>query len=497
MPLGVIFAISFSQCLNQEVRTMTDYNEAILGDLSDLPDAPTNLLLTSGNNFITGNTTNAPSLDRDFFTFTVPEGATVSAIVLQSYRWGNGNQGTPGYGNSYFAVVEGSTFPSITDGSGFLVSKLIDNRTESNEVGQDLLESGVGTALGGSSPGQLGPGNYAVWYQETANPTNYAFNIKLDGPPVPGTIQFGSSSYEVNEDAGTANLTLVRTGGSDGAVSVTVNHTGGTAENSADFTFVPTIVNFADGETEKVVSVAIIDDDSPEDNETAVFALSSPTGGASLGDPSTSTLTIVDNDVLPVGQVIIGTNRRDTLVGGAGNDTLFGLGRDDLLIGNQGNDFLVGGRGNDTLFGGDGDDLLFGNQGNNRLFGGSGDDRLFGGRGNDRLNGGDGNDRLFGGRGNDRLNGGSGDDTLDGGRGRDTLVGGAGQDAFVLRRRSGTKIIRDFQIAEDSLSLRGGLRVGMLTITQDGNQSIISVGRDQLAILRGVQANQLTAAQFS
>ncbi|PSB14360.1 hypothetical protein C7B76_16520 [filamentous cyanobacterium CCP2] len=465
---------------------MADYNEAINGDLSNDENNPTVLILTPGNNIITGNTTNSP-LDRDFFTFTVPAGATVSAIVLQNYQWGDGDQTNPSYGNSYFAVTAGSSFPSLTDASTFEVSKLIDNLAGNNEVGQDLLEPGVGSALGPAGSGQLGEGTYSVWYQETGNTTTYQFNVVLDvppPPPTPGTIQFGSSTYTVNEDAGTIDLTLTRTSGSDGAVSVTVNHTGGTATNSDDFNFASTVVNFADGETEKTVSVAILDDAIVEGDETATFELSSPTGGASLGALDTSTLTIVDNDVPPpppppVGMDIIGTNGRDTLIGGDGDDRIFGLRRDDRLLGNAGNDLLVGGRGNDTLHGGDSDDTLFG------------------GNGNDRMHGGNGNDRMFGGRGNDRMHGGSGDDFLDGGKGRDTLIGGAGLDTFVLRRRNGSDLIRDFQIGEDLLALRGNLSFGMLSITQDGNRAVISVGRDQLAVLRGVQADQLNVAQFT
>ena len=117
-------------------------------------------------------------------------------------------------------------------------------------------------------------------------------------------------------------------------------------------------------------------------------------------------------------------------------------------------------------------------------------------RGTTFLSGGSGNDRLFGNAGVDRLWGNSGDDLLDGGAGADILVGGAGRDTFVLRRRDGSDLIRDFQIGKDVLDLRGNLSFEQLTIAQDGTKTLISVGSNVFATLKGVQADQITAAQF-
>jgi Ca2+-binding RTX toxin-like protein len=519
---------------------MADYNETLLGDLSSDFANPTSLALSTGSNIVTGSTVGGgnPPGDRDFFTFEVPTGFIVSAVFLQAYN---------GASNSYFAIVQGNSFPSLDSDSTFEVSKLIDDA----QLTQDLLEPGIGDAADPTNPltgqGQLGVGTYSVWYQETGTNTTYEFNIVLDALPSPGAIQFSSDSFQVNEDAGTVDITLTRTGGSDGAVSVVLSQTGGSAQNSVDFNFTTTTITFEDGETEQVVSIPIIDDSLVEGDETITFELADPTGGASLGAPSTSTLTIVDNDS---SGVLIGTNRRDILVGGAEDDRVLGLGGSDRLIGLSGDDRLFGGSGNDRLFGSNGNDRLFGGNGNDRSFGGNGNDGLFGGNGNDglfggggsdrliggdgndrlvgdsgndsliggndndsllgdigndRLVGGNGNDRLIGGDGSDRLLGGNGDDSLlggngndflDGGRGNNSLAGGAGSDAFVLGRGSGSDIIRDFQIDEDLITLRGNLSFEQLTITQEGNNAVISVFGDQLAVLRGVQADQLTDAQF-
>jgi Ca2+-binding RTX toxin-like protein len=543
---------------------MANYNEALNGDLSSNSASPTSLVLSSGSNIVTGSTIGGgnPPGDRDFLTFVVPAGTAVTQIALQDYQWGDGNQSTSGYGNSYFAVTQGNSFPSLTDASTFAVSKLIDNSTAASEIGKDLLEPDVGTAAGPSGPSQLGPGTYSVWYQETGANTTYAFDISLDTPF--GQIQFDSNAVQANEAAGTADITLTRTGGSNGAVSVVLNQTGGTAQNSVDYTVAtPLTVNFAAGETQKVVKVAIANDTAVEGNETAVFGLTNPTGGAILGTAVNTTLTIVDDDVAPSapGQLQFSSNAIQvnesagtaditlTRTGGKSGAVSAVLNQtggtaqkpDDYTIATPltvnfadgetqkvikvaiVNDTLVEGdetalfgltnptggatlgAANTTLTIADDDkvsggtdkpDILSGGTGNDIILGLSGNDRLSGNEGDDFLAGGSGNDRLFGNAGVDRLWGNNGDDLLDGGAGADILVGGAGRDTFVLRRRDGSDLIRDFQIGKDVLDLRGNLSFGQLTIAQDGTKTLVSVGSNVLVTLKGVQADQITTAQF-
>jgi Ca2+-binding RTX toxin-like protein len=73
---------------------------------------------------------------------------------------------------------------------------------------------------------------------------------------------------------------------------------------------------------------------------------------------------------------------------------------------------------------------LEGSNGKDVLAGGGGDDLVEGGNGVDQLAGGGGNDVLDGGNGKDDLDGGAGDDVVVGARGVDHVVGGAGADKF-------------------------------------------------------------------
>jgi hypothetical protein len=112
------------------------------------------------------------------------------------------------------------------------------------------------------------------------------------------------SSYTVGEGDGSATITVVRTVGSTGTVGVSYSVTSGTATAGSDFTAVSGTVSFGNGEVSKVFTVPITDDAADEPDEAANITLSSPTGGALLGSPSSATLTIVDNDEPPQPQTI-------------------------------------------------------------------------------------------------------------------------------------------------------------------------------------------------
>ena len=76
-------------------------------------------------------------------------------------------------------------------------------------------------------------------------------------PAVSGTLQFDSSTYVAGEAVTNIILTVSRTGGSDGPVSVNYTLTNGTATGGAacgagvDFVNTGGTVNFANGETSK------------------------------------------------------------------------------------------------------------------------------------------------------------------------------------------------------------------------------------------------------
>lgn len=111
-----------------------------------------------------------------------------------------------------------------------------------------------------------------------------------------GAFRFQTDGFSISESASTATVSVIRTTGKKGAVSVTYKTVAGTAVVGEDFTTTSGVLNFADGETTKTITVSIKNDELGEDAETFTVELSSPTGGATMSTPDTMTVTILDND---------------------------------------------------------------------------------------------------------------------------------------------------------------------------------------------------------
>lgn len=134
----------------------------------------------------------------------------------------------------------------------------------------------------------------------------FVFPLILEAQ-VPGTVQFSSPVYSVNESGGFILITLTRTGGSSGAASVEVLVADGTATMLSDYTVPPTCVGppcppvqWADGDAApKTIQINIADDALSEPAETVLLSLANAQG-ATIGSPATAVLTILDNDSVAV-----------------------------------------------------------------------------------------------------------------------------------------------------------------------------------------------------
>ncbi len=214
------------------------------------------------------------------------------------------------------------------------------------------------------------------------------------------------------------------------------------------------------------------------------------------------------------------------VLGGTGNDKITGDDKVNLLIGWNGTDTLMGGAGDDTLEPGPG------TGGEGKADGGEGTDTLivFGGKyklptwnnpwgpaggkdtftlgttlASDMTNfenlsavseqygprttavtftGDDNNNVLVGGNGNDNLSGAGGNDTLIGWKGTDTLTGGAGNDTFVILEGYGSDIIKDFVVANDKIQFKGFAEQGAVTVGSGTNANKIYVGTTAVVEIR-------------
>ncbi len=123
----------------------------------------------------------------------------------------------------------------------------------------------------------------------------------------PGQLQFVMMGYSTAE-AGMATIAVERVNGSGGMVSVQFATADGSAVAPDDYTGVTGMLMWADGDqANKSFDVPIAGDAINELNETVALALTSPTGGATLGAPNMATLTILDDDAPPsisIGDVV-------------------------------------------------------------------------------------------------------------------------------------------------------------------------------------------------
>lgn len=114
-------------------------------------------------------------------------------------------------------------------------------------------------------------------------------------PPAAGTIVLSASTYSVVETAGTLTVVVNRTGGSDGIVSIDHATSNGTATAGSDYTDTSGTLTFQSGDTQKTYTIPILTGGGAgEGDETFTVTLTNVLGGATLGSPSASTVTITE-----------------------------------------------------------------------------------------------------------------------------------------------------------------------------------------------------------
>ncbi|HEX9822743.1 MAG TPA: Calx-beta domain-containing protein [Methylomirabilota bacterium] len=111
----------------------------------------------------------------------------------------------------------------------------------------------------------------------------------------PAVLQFNKAGYTVIE-GGKATITVTRTGGKHGGVTVDYATSDGTATAGSDYTAASGTLTFAAGQMSRSFTVATVQDKAAEGPETLTLTLSNPDGGADLGAPSVATVLIKDNE---------------------------------------------------------------------------------------------------------------------------------------------------------------------------------------------------------
>lgn len=119
-----------------------------------------------------------------------------------------------------------------------------------------------------------------------------SFTLAINANDGPGDLQFMNPFFDAQEDAGTATITVIRTGGSVGSVEVDVETTDSNALDAQDYTATMETLVFPEGVTSQTFTVPIIEDVLIEGSEGLLLTLSNPTAGAGLGPIDQAILTI-------------------------------------------------------------------------------------------------------------------------------------------------------------------------------------------------------------
>ena len=107
-------------------------------------------------------------------------------------------------------------------------------------------------------------------------------------------VNFASGEYSVLESGGSVTVSVIRLP-AKGPFTVKYTTEGVTATAGEDFEAASGVLEFADGEEEKEISIKIKDDDEVEDDETFLVKISEPSVGE-VGPFGVTTVTIIDDD---------------------------------------------------------------------------------------------------------------------------------------------------------------------------------------------------------
>lgn len=140
---------------------------------------------------------------------------------------------------------------------------------------------------------------------ETEDSDNDGIGNNADPTPYypSGELSLALAEYNVAENDGSVELTVLREKGDFGKINVDYTLQSGTATADTDYSDVTGTLTFEDGEMSKTITINIVDDVMFEGNEALTLSLYNVVG-AKLGDIAGATITIVENDAIPAAGII-------------------------------------------------------------------------------------------------------------------------------------------------------------------------------------------------
>ncbi len=302
------------------------------GDFSDDRLAPTEVGdLQDGDNVLVAHQQGdlAPGgRDRDYITFTVPEGKVLVSLTLDSYSNidGSDNQGFMALQQGSQVTIDPVTgapddlqnpqgpFGGLIYGEGDLNGNLL----LSLLAGDADVQDGVGfPGFGDGQATELPAGTYTLWLNQGGTATNTQFTLALQdvqaNDPDPNLVNItGIAPGAEGEFNASFGLSLDQQAQTDTVIDFIVS--GGTATSGEDFTPFTGQVTIPQGSLGATIIVDVIDDSDVEATETVEITLTGISQGdanVQLGDTVIATTSIDSDDTAPVfvrGDVIDAVN---------------------------------------------------------------------------------------------------------------------------------------------------------------------------------------------
>jgi autotransporter-associated beta strand protein len=256
-------------------------------------DATLTVTATFDSNTFSGTTNGGsiPTLTYSFNEIGITNGSTSNEFLIDNVSVST--NATPNI--AITSPTTGATF--ITLASSVALSGTAADHQGLTQVAWTNSAGGSGIATGSTSwsiasiPLVAGANVLTVSAQDADG--NTATAVLTVTRLVPGNLQFSASAYQLNESAGAATISVTRTGGSDGAVSVGWATSNGTATAGVDYTAASGTLNWANGDSAtKSFSIQLLAGTATSGDSTVNLALNTPTGSATLGSPASAALTI-------------------------------------------------------------------------------------------------------------------------------------------------------------------------------------------------------------
>ena len=229
------------------------------------------------------------SNSKGVFTFSAKEyqiAENMSEVTITVER-----KGTSGEASVKFATSAGTADSSyyddnsgtLTFGDGessrtFTITINRVNNTATN--GNKTVNLKLSNPTGGATLGSLSTATLIIVDDEVSTFGN-------------GKIRFDDNAYDTNE-GDTIVLTVKRMGGAKGEVAVDYATQNTLAKAGEDYEEVSGTLTFKEGESQKTIAVKVLEDTKDDRRETFKVNLSNVTGGATLDNPNTATITIIE-----------------------------------------------------------------------------------------------------------------------------------------------------------------------------------------------------------